>query len=75
MGNLLAPSHLLLIFFFVLLIFGPKKLPELGNALGRTLKGFKEGAKEIMNDEEFQSKPIQKTEELRKEETTGISKN
>ncbi|MBW4467212.1 MAG: twin-arginine translocase TatA/TatE family subunit [Pegethrix bostrychoides GSE-TBD4-15B] len=24
------------------LIFGPKKIPELGNALGRTLRGFKE---------------------------------
>ncbi|MBD2435206.1 twin-arginine translocase TatA/TatE family subunit [Nostoc sp. FACHB-110] len=25
-----------------LLIFGPKKIPELGNALGKTLRGFKE---------------------------------
>jgi sec-independent protein translocase protein TatA len=25
-----------------ILIFGPKKIPELGSALGRTLKGFKE---------------------------------
>lgn len=25
-----------------LLVFGPKKIPELGNALGRTLRGFKE---------------------------------
>ncbi|MBD2450587.1 twin-arginine translocase TatA/TatE family subunit [Nostoc sp. FACHB-152] len=25
-----------------LLIFGPKKIPELGNALGKTLKGFKQ---------------------------------
>jgi sec-independent protein translocase protein TatA len=25
-----------------LLIFGPKKIPELGSALGKTLKGFKE---------------------------------
>jgi sec-independent protein translocase protein TatA len=26
-----------------IVIFGPKKIPELGNALGKTLKGFKEG--------------------------------
>lgn len=26
----------------VLCIFGPKKIPELGNALGKTLRGFKE---------------------------------
>ena len=25
-----------------LLVFGPKKIPELGNALGKTLRGFKE---------------------------------
>ena len=28
-----------------LLIFGPKKIPELGNALGKTLRGFKEEMK------------------------------
>ncbi|MGL5060765.1 MAG: twin-arginine translocase TatA/TatE family subunit [Microcoleus sp.] len=27
-----------------ILIFGPKKIPELGNALGKTLRSFKEGA-------------------------------
>ncbi|MEG4406361.1 twin-arginine translocase TatA/TatE family subunit [Microcoleus sp. MON2_D5] len=26
-----------------ILIFGPKKIPELGNALGKTLRSFKEG--------------------------------
>lgn len=30
-------------------IFGPKKIPELGSALGKTLRGFKE---EIKNDDE-----------------------
>ncbi|MBW4617586.1 MAG: twin-arginine translocase TatA/TatE family subunit [Desmonostoc vinosum HA7617-LM4] len=28
-----------------ILIFGPKKIPELGNALGKTLRGFKEELK------------------------------
>lgn len=31
-----------LIAISVVLIFGPKKIPELGNALGKTLRGFKE---------------------------------
>lgn len=26
-----------------ILIFGPKKIPELGSTLGKTLRGFKEG--------------------------------
>ena len=29
----------------VLLIFGPKRLPELGNSVGRTIRGFKGGVK------------------------------
>ncbi|WP_392535868.1 twin-arginine translocase TatA/TatE family subunit [Nostoc sp. C117] len=28
-----------------ILIFGPKKIPELGTALGKTLRGFKEEMK------------------------------
>ncbi|MCC5662469.1 twin-arginine translocase TatA/TatE family subunit [Nostoc sp. CHAB 5784] len=33
-----------------ILIFGPKKIPELGSALGKTLRGFKEGVN-TPNDE------------------------
>jgi len=32
-----------------MLIFGPKKIPELGSSLGKTLRGFKE---ELKNDRE-----------------------
>lgn|GEM_PF-2179724 len=38
--------ELLLILGIALLFFGPKKLPELGSALGRTIKEFKKGVKE-----------------------------
>ncbi len=38
--------ELLLILGIALLIFGPKKLPELGSALGRTFKEFRKGVKE-----------------------------
>jgi len=37
--------ELLLIFGIALLIFGPRKLPELGSALGRTIKEFRKGMK------------------------------
>ncbi|MBW4509937.1 MAG: twin-arginine translocase TatA/TatE family subunit [Scytonematopsis contorta HA4267-MV1] len=33
-----------------LLIFGPKKIPELGSALGKTLRGFKEELKNPNDD-------------------------
>ena len=39
--DLLSPGHLLLIIFVALLIFGPGKLPELGQAAGRTIREFK----------------------------------
>jgi sec-independent protein translocase protein TatA len=39
--GLLQPMHLLLILGIALIIFGPSKLPELGKALGESIKGFK----------------------------------
>src|SRR5881628_2667243 len=40
--GLFQPMHLLVIFAIALLIFGPKKLPELGKGLGEAIRGFKE---------------------------------
>jgi sec-independent protein translocase protein TatA len=40
--GLFQPMHLLVIFGIALLVFGPKKLPELGRGLGESIKGFKE---------------------------------
>jgi sec-independent protein translocase protein TatA len=44
-----------------LLIFGPKKIPELGNALGKTLRSFKEGVGQ--GDDESAQKEKDKDEE------------
>lgn len=35
-----------------ILIFGPKKLPEMGNSLGKTLQGFREGMSNPSQEEE-----------------------
>jgi sec-independent protein translocase protein TatA len=40
--DLFQPSHLLLILWVILLLFGPKRLPELGRALGQAIRGFRE---------------------------------
>ena len=45
LDNLFTPTHLIIILVIALLIFGPRKLPELGKGLGEGLKGFKEGIK------------------------------
>ncbi|HEX4031175.1 MAG TPA: twin-arginine translocase TatA/TatE family subunit [Terracidiphilus sp.] len=47
MGDLLQPTHLIILGIVVFLLFGAKRLPELGKGLGEGLKGFKEGIKGI----------------------------
>lgn len=41
---------LVLILVIALIIFGPKKLPEIGRAAGNTLKEFKKATKELRED-------------------------
>jgi len=43
--GLFQPTHLLLIFGIALLVFGPKKLPELGKGIGEGIRGFKAAMK------------------------------
>lgn len=47
--GLFQPMHLLVIFVIALLVFGPKKLPELGKGLGEGIRGFKDGLKDQSN--------------------------
>ncbi|HWL23523.1 MAG TPA: twin-arginine translocase TatA/TatE family subunit [Ureibacillus sp.] len=46
---------LVIILVIALIIFGPSKLPQLGRAAGQTIKEFKDGTKNIVDDvrEEF----------------------
>ena len=44
------PMHLLVIFFIALLVFGPKKLPELGKGIGGGIRALKDGIKDTLPD-------------------------
>jgi sec-independent protein translocase protein TatA len=44
--GLFQPTHLLLIFGIALLVFGPKKLPELGKGIGAGIRALKDGIKD-----------------------------
>jgi sec-independent protein translocase protein TatA len=44
--GLFQPMHLLVIFFIALLVFGPKKLPELGKGIGEGIRSLKDSLKE-----------------------------
>ncbi|UOR13550.1 twin-arginine translocase TatA/TatE family subunit [Halobacillus amylolyticus] len=49
---------LIIILVVTLIIFGPKKLPEIGSAFGQTLSEFKKSANSLMNDEDNEQKKI-----------------
>ncbi len=48
--GLFQPMHLLVIFFIALLVFGPKKLPELGKGIGEGIRALKEGMKDASSE-------------------------
>ncbi|MTD31950.1 twin-arginine translocase TatA/TatE family subunit [Planomicrobium sp. YIM 101495] len=54
MGGLasIGVPGLIIILVIVLILFGPRKLPEIGGAVGKTLSEFKRSAKDIMDDDE-----------------------
>jgi sec-independent protein translocase protein TatA len=43
--GLMQPMHLMIILAVGVLLFGPKKIPELGKGLGEGIRGFKEALK------------------------------
>jgi sec-independent protein translocase protein TatA len=45
-GELFAPTHLLLVAIVALIVFGPKRLPELGKGLGEGIRALKDGIKD-----------------------------
>ncbi len=48
--GLFQPMHLLVIFFVALLVFGPKKLPELGRGLGEGIRALKAGLRDAQSN-------------------------
>jgi sec-independent protein translocase protein TatA len=44
--GLFQPMHLVVILGIALVVFGPKKLPELGKGIGEGIRGFKAAIKE-----------------------------
>jgi sec-independent protein translocase protein TatA len=61
MGDLLQPTHLLVIGILLLVLFGAKRLPELGKGLGEGLKGFKEGLKGVSDPAAPPAQPTQQS--------------
>jgi sec-independent protein translocase protein TatA len=43
-------SELLIILFIILIIFGPRKLPEVADAMGRSIQKFKKASREVQDE-------------------------
>jgi sec-independent protein translocase protein TatA len=74
MGELFTPTHLIVIAVVFLVLFGGKKLPELGKGLGEGLRGFKDGMKGVVDEANKPAEPTHtitpKAEEPVKEVST-----
>jgi len=56
--GLFQPTHLLVIFGIALLVFGPKKLPELRKGIGEGIRGFKSAIKAEGDKPETVTPPV-----------------
>ncbi len=56
--------ELMLIFVIALIVFGPKKLPELGRSVGRALSEFKKASEEFQESMKAEMKEVEKTAQL-----------
>ncbi|MGI9060708.1 MAG: twin-arginine translocase TatA/TatE family subunit [Ktedonobacteraceae bacterium] len=71
--------ELIIILVVALLIFGPKKLPEMGSAIGRSIKEFRKGVNEISQpkedkEEEVKEAEVRKVSPLESIERENVSK-
>jgi sec-independent protein translocase protein TatA len=55
-GELFTPTHLIFVLIIALIIFGPKRLPEIGRGLGKGIREFKGTMTEAIEAEELHEK-------------------
>ncbi len=46
----IGPMELIIILVIALVVFGPKRLPDMGRSLGKAIREFRNAGKEIQND-------------------------
>ncbi len=48
--DLLSPLHIIILLVIALLVFGPKRLPEIGSGLGKSIREFKQSMNGMMQN-------------------------
>lgn len=77
-GNL-GGGEILLILVFILIFFGPKKIPEIAQGLGKGIREFKKATKEIQDAVEKEVTQVKKVGQIKeitevKDLTVDLSK-
>lgn len=54
-----------LILVIALLVFGPKKLPEIGRSLGKALKGFQDASREFETEFKREAESLEKSVQMK----------
>ncbi len=70
----IGPAELVLIFIVALLVFGPKKLPEIGKSVGKAIREFKRTSEEIKGriEDEIQASEIKDAAQDLRDGLSGI---
>ena len=61
------------ILVLALLIFGPKKLPEIGSSLGKALKGFQQASKEFEDEFKKEAQKLEETAKIQPEKNSTVA--
>ncbi|PKN19568.1 MAG: twin-arginine translocase TatA/TatE family subunit [Deltaproteobacteria bacterium HGW-Deltaproteobacteria-22] len=57
---MIGPTELIIILIIIVVVFGASKLPQLGDALGRSIKNFKSAMNEGQKSDSTDSSPESK---------------
>lgn len=64
----LGPQEMIFILFIALIIFGPKKLPELGRSIGKAMREFRKATTEIQREVNLGIREIEEAVDMEKDE-------
>jgi TatA/E family protein of Tat protein translocase len=73
----IGPAELILIFIVALLVFGPKKLPEIGRSVGKAIREFKKTSEEIKGriEEEIEASEVKDVARIKDNLTKELEKH
>ncbi len=63
----LGLPEIIIIFVIALIVFGPKKLPDLGKSIGRAMAEFKKASDEFQESVRSEMKDVQKSADIKEE--------